>query len=514
MGSLVVSAIIPLVVVKTNVIYQEISNTLQTTNMAASTNPTIEIPTGISWLNILYIVYALGCLIMFFRFIRNIWNLRIKSTDEIINQPKLKLVLRNLIEVPHSFLKNIYVPAHKYRSGTIPQVVMDHEKVHVEQRHSLDILLIEILLIFMWFNPLLYLLRYSIKLNHEFLADQKVLENGESVSEYQNTILSFSAHQENRSMVSTINFPIIKKRFTIMKTHTTKQQGMLKCLAAIPLSVLLVIGCGREETVIEPESQVIEEQVVEGYEVIEIHEEASDSIKSILVQAGSDSGCISLKGMTYTYEKKGDEYVFKHMDGTVFDYRDEGFESIEEVVIEEVVIEDLSGEEVIEVLENLTEADIAEYNRLAKKHRVHIDKTGNPTVFGSETKHMQTIWHSMNSQQRATAEPWPYLGISRLKAGELPPPPPPAPENQVEDVPPPPPPAPEIIEVKDFDQNRIPDAKNMVNGIEQGTMEVYIDGKKADTEDLQKIPKPLKREAYMSKMVDGVLYLYFESKYF
>ena len=511
LGALVAATVIPLLTIRTNVIYQELSNTLPTSNVATSINPIIDIPTAISWINILYTVYATGCFIMLFRFLKNILNLRIKAADEVIQEPKLKLVLRNLIEVPHSFFKNIYVPARKYRSGKIPQVVIDHERAHVEQKHSLDILLIEILLIVMWFNPLLYLLRYSIKLNHEFLADQKVLENGESLSEYQNTILAFSAHHENRSLTSTINFPIIKKRFTIMKTHTTNRNGILKSLAIIPLLTVLIIACGEEETIIEPESEIIEEKVDEDYEVIEIHQEAGDSTKSILVEAGSDSGCISLKGMTYTYEKKGGEYVFKHMDGTVFDYTDEGFESIEEVVIEEVIIEDLSGEEVIEVLQNLTEENIEEYNRLAKKHRAHIDKTGNPVVFGSETKHMQTIWYSMNNQQRAAAEPWPYLGISRLKAGELPPPPPPAPAKSINN--PPPPPAPEIIEVTDVVHNMIPDAGNMAKGIEKGTMVVYIDGKKADTEDLQKLPNQIKRKAYKSKMNDGVLYLYFESKY-
>ncbi len=506
LGALVAAAVIPLLIVRTNVIYQQLSNTLPTSNVAASINPTIDIPTAISWMYILYIVYAMGCLIMLFRFIKNIWSLRIKATDEVIKEPKLKLVLRNLIEVPHSFWKNIYVPAYKYRSDKIPQVVMDHERAHVEQKHSLDILLIEILLIVMWFNPLLYLLRYSIKLNHEFLADQKVLENYESLSEYQNTILAFSAHLENRNLASTINFPIIKKRFTIMKTHTTKRNGILKSLVIIPLLTFLIIACGEEETIIE------EPVMIEVQEVPEI----IDHSKTILIPADENHGSLTFKGMELFFEKTDSGIIIKDSDGQPYDYEKEGY-TIEEVVIEEVIIEDLSDEEVIEVLENLTENDIADYNRLAKKHRAHIDKTGNPIYYGASTQRMQTIFYSMKPEQRRNAEPWPFKGIfygKEFKDGQIPPPPPPPePANKAKDVPPPPP-APEIIEVTDFYLNMIPDAKNMAKGIEQGTMVVYIDGKKADTEDLQKLPNQIKREAYKSNMNNGVLYLYFESRYF
>src|SRR5690606_39609713 len=63
---------------------------------------------------------------------------------------------------------------NEYENNQIDQELFVHEKAHITQKHSLDILFIEALQILFWFNPLIYLYKKAMKLNHEFLADQKV----------------------------------------------------------------------------------------------------------------------------------------------------------------------------------------------------------------------------------------------------------------------------------------------------------------------------------------------------
>ena len=76
---------------------------------------------------------------------------------------------------PHSFLKYIFINKDEYENGNIEEYILLHETVHIQQKHSLDILLIELLQIFFCFNPFLFLYKEFIKTNHEFIADAYVV---------------------------------------------------------------------------------------------------------------------------------------------------------------------------------------------------------------------------------------------------------------------------------------------------------------------------------------------------
>ena len=103
---------------------------------------------------------------------------------------------------------------------------MLHEQAHASQKHTADILFIEVLKVVFWFNPLFYLYKKEIKLNHEFLADRAVLKKGLDASVYKELLLSFSSNQNNLSLVNAINYSSIKKRFTVMKKQTSKTGHM------------------------------------------------------------------------------------------------------------------------------------------------------------------------------------------------------------------------------------------------------------------------------------------------
>ena len=148
---------------------------------------------------------------------------------------------------PHTFFSYIFLNKRQYEDRTIPKEVLLHEETHAKQKHSLDVLLIELAQVVLWFNPLIYLLKNSIKLNHEFLADQAVVHSSEDHTQYQNTLLSYLSHDSFETYQSTgianaINYSSIKKRFTIMKTKTSKTSFILRSLLVLPLTVLLLSG--------------------------------------------------------------------------------------------------------------------------------------------------------------------------------------------------------------------------------------------------------------------------------
>ena len=148
------------------------------------------------------------------------------------------MLLREL-RIPHSFFNYIFLNQTKYNTDAIPKEVILHEETHAKQLHSLDIMAIELLQIVFWFHPLVYILKHHIKLNHEFLADQAVLNNGIAPKIYQHILLQFSSNTPNNQLSSAINYSSIKKRFTVMKTQTSKTKIWLSSLILLPIIAIL-----------------------------------------------------------------------------------------------------------------------------------------------------------------------------------------------------------------------------------------------------------------------------------
>ena len=192
---------------------------------------------------ILWCIYVLGVVIFALKFFGNLRAL-IKN---IKHNPKLKsgrihhVLLQELIS-PHTFFSYIFFNRTNYESQKIPQEVFWHEETHANQKHSLDILLLELIQIVFWFHPLIYWAKHLAKLNHEFLADQAVLNRGASVPNYQNLVLAFSSNAVTSPLANAIHYSSIKKRIVIMKTQTSKRAIWLKSLLLLPLIALLLYG--------------------------------------------------------------------------------------------------------------------------------------------------------------------------------------------------------------------------------------------------------------------------------
>ena len=149
-----------------------------------------DVPTPINYTPIiLWSLYGLGFLIFGLKFGLNLLHIlqKIKRNPKYRNQSFVNVLLNDPI-TPHTFFSYIFLNKHKYEAQEIPKEVFIHEQTHAKQRHSIDVLFIELLQVLFWFNPLIYLIKKYIKLNHEFLADQAVLKNGIQPSSISNFI--------------------------------------------------------------------------------------------------------------------------------------------------------------------------------------------------------------------------------------------------------------------------------------------------------------------------------------
>ena len=195
------------------------------------------------------LVYWMVVAILFIRLLFNLSRiLKIYRMGKVVNDKPFRLILHPLNYPPFSFFWNIFI-SRKHYSGSPMEVIIEHEKAHVRQLHSVDILLAELLIIFQWFNPLAWIYKKYISENHEFLADEAVLHRGYSPDAYQLRIIAqlFGI----RSMPATHNFnqSIIQKRLKMMEKSKSPSISRLKLLLVLPAALILfyVFACSSSE---------------------------------------------------------------------------------------------------------------------------------------------------------------------------------------------------------------------------------------------------------------------------
>ncbi len=228
---------------------------VETPSIIQTTTPTSN-AISISYLPvILWSIYAIGVVIFGFKFLRNLLRLihKIKHNPKYKSRSVTNVLLRDLI-IPHTFFNYIFLNKNKFEKQQIPQEVFWHEEAHAIQKHSIDVICIELLQVLFWFNPLIAWAKRAIKLNHEFLADQAVLQKGIATSIYQQVLLAFSLPTHHGDLTTpeltnAINYSSIKKRFTIMKKESSKTKIRFIQLALIPIIALLIYGFSSTKTV-------------------------------------------------------------------------------------------------------------------------------------------------------------------------------------------------------------------------------------------------------------------------
>lgn len=182
----------------------------------------ITIAISTYWKVLVVMVYIGGLLFFLLRFnfqIRGFWKL-IKGNSHI-HHATHTLVLMKDKSLPFTFLKYLFVSKSTYENGAIENEIIIHEMAHIRQKHSWDILVVEILRCVFWFNPILLLYKKAIQLNHEFLADEAVNTTYKDITTYQWLLYSKVQNlNSNFPLCSPFNYSVTAKRLKIMGSKT------------------------------------------------------------------------------------------------------------------------------------------------------------------------------------------------------------------------------------------------------------------------------------------------------
>jgi TonB-dependent SusC/RagA subfamily outer membrane receptor len=146
---------------------------------------------------------------------------------------------------PFTFFNRIVFPggllAHPDQT-----MILKHEQVHAQERHSLDILFSEIFFLFQWFNPFAWLLKEAVRNNLEFLTDQEVLHHSD-MQVYQMAMVSLAGKKGAAPFLNALNGSYLKNRIIMMKKKTENKNNVSRRLMVIPLLTLLIAGLSKKE---------------------------------------------------------------------------------------------------------------------------------------------------------------------------------------------------------------------------------------------------------------------------
>lgn len=294
LGSFATSLIIPLLTITYYIEPTPVRNNFEVSPLFTPIEPSFiaipqEIPPFWDFETILWFVYGLGVLLFSVRFIINLVTmyLRISKNENIVQKSFIYILLKEC-RIPHSFFKYLFFNEATYESGAIPKEVILHEETHARQLHSLDIIIVEVLQIAFWYHPLIYILKHNIKLNHEFLADQAVLDQGTDTKAYQKLLLHFSSNTAAYQLSSAINYSSIKKRFTVMKTHTSKTRIWVSSLLLLPIIAILFYSFSEKEYVEKENSEISKAIATELEKANELQQIYTDGATEAMMQEYND----------------------------------------------------------------------------------------------------------------------------------------------------------------------------------------------------------------------------------
>lgn len=205
---------------------------------ATETAPALAVP---DLMTLFTLVYFCGILLLSIRFILqllSIFRLVLKSKEVTVDNVRIKSL--SSPANPFSFAKWIFIYLPGLSKDERKEIIT-HEQTHVQQRHSIDVILSEIVNIICWMNPFMWLLKAEIRLNLEYLADHKVVESVTDTRQYQYHLLGLANQYKQTGLYNNFNLSHLKNRIMMMNKKRTRTTGRIKYALFAPLTLALLL---------------------------------------------------------------------------------------------------------------------------------------------------------------------------------------------------------------------------------------------------------------------------------
>lgn len=224
--------------IPTNFYWSKIPMTTTTTAFETTTTSTIQNDTfEINWYLVFAIVYSIGILVFLMKFVFDFYSLsKILKGKTIQKQADFKFIDVSENIAPFSYFNSIVYNSSLY-SDTELENILEHEKVHSSQNHTVDVLVSRLFCVVFWFNPLMWFYKKAIVQNLEFIADSEASKNISDKKEYQLTLLKITTQENCVAITNHFYQSLIKKRIVMLNKNQSKKRNSWKYAAVLPLLV-------------------------------------------------------------------------------------------------------------------------------------------------------------------------------------------------------------------------------------------------------------------------------------
>ncbi|MBD3581120.1 M56 family metallopeptidase [Flavobacterium selenitireducens] len=247
LAGLATSIVLPLVTFKKvvfveapPVVFDEPAAPMQTLALSEVDAPVVaytalpEPASEVNWTYVLLVVYASVALILAIQFIRDFISLRKLLKGKAIQ-------LRSgykFVDVPENVAPFSYFNYIVYNSTMFSHDelinILEHEKVHSLQKHTLDVLFSRIICILFWWNPVVWFYKKAIVQNLEFIADSEAAKRIPDIKAYQFTLLKITTHTNCVSITNHFFQSLIKKRIVMLNKNQSSKWNSYKYLLIVP----------------------------------------------------------------------------------------------------------------------------------------------------------------------------------------------------------------------------------------------------------------------------------------
>ncbi|SHH32286.1 M56 family metallopeptidase [Winogradskyella jejuensis] len=327
------------------------------------------------WLQLLSYIYIIGVVIFLAQFIFQFGSLLVLLVKNSKNKDGIYtyVVVKSKIS-PFSFFKWIVYNPNLFSEDEL-QLILNHEKVHVRQWHSLDIIISRLACVAFWFNPLAWLYHKSIQQNLEYIADAETQRISESSAEYQQLLLKTSIGNANINLTSNFYNSLIKKRIVMLQKHQSKSINRWKSFLVLPFFFIFLMSFNTKEVFVEAPTKTNESEVIDTkVEVVftnKMSDESLDKMKENLKKESVEMTLKSLKRNSEGLINKID--ISFEYDGSSTSYKadtKEGIKPFRFVKFENGMV--MVGPANMEVIEVIEEPEVEEIIEIIEEPVIEI----------------------------------------------------------------------------------------------------------------------------------------------
>ena len=247
---------------------EAVESTADMTNMTTETRGTTETAKTFSFKDIIWYGYVLGCGVAFILLVVKLFKTfryyrRSELSDELSTGDMCVRVLGEPDgNLPFSFLRSVFVNPEVFTESELRQVLR-HERTHIRQRHTWDLLFTEAVRVLQWFNPVIYLYARELSSVHEYLADEAVLSCGTSRRDYLELLYKQLCVGKFVPVGNSFRHLLTKKRIQMMNQPVKRRVSAWWLLALVPIIAgLLLVNC-HPKTEMVAEEEAVEEVIDE-----------------------------------------------------------------------------------------------------------------------------------------------------------------------------------------------------------------------------------------------------------